>query len=268
MAHNPLVDFKQIDRTNDPTFFIRFLDTASAEATFQAYKRRINELLEILPGQRILDVGCGTGDDAAAMARQVGSGQVVGVDASQLMVAEAQKRAASWQLPIEFQIADAMQLPFGDNSFDGCRCDRSFMHIPDPKQALAEMLRVAKPGGRIVVYEVDFGTLTIDAPDRPLARKVLNVWCDGFRNGWLGRYVPAIFQDLKLADIVVEPAVVRLNAALVNSVVGPATVNRAVETGVVSVEESKRWLDYLNEVMLTGRFFSSMTGFLVAGRKA
>jgi ubiquinone/menaquinone biosynthesis C-methylase UbiE len=268
MTQHQLVGFGNIDQTADPQYYIRFLDTAGANASFQAYKRRTAELLEPRPGSRFLEVACGTGDDALALARQVGdTGRVVGIDVSAAMVTEARKRAASAGLPAEFHVGDAQRLDFPDAGFDGCRCDRSFMHIPDPRQALAEMTRVARPGAPIVVYEVDFETLTLDAPDRSLARKVMNTWTDGFRNGWLARYIPGLYRELGLTDVVVEPHVLSLNAALVEELVGPKTVARARETNALSAAEAAAWLGYVKSALESGQFFSTLTGFLVAGRK-
>lgn len=265
MKQHKLVEFGNVDRSAEPEYFIRFLDNACAQESFQAYKRRGTEWLEAKPGDEVLEVACGTGDDARALA---GLGcRVVGVDYSQAMVAEARRRCEGSSLPVEFHAADAHQLQFADNRFDACRCDRSFMHMAEPKRALAEMVRVAKPGGRIVVFEVDFETLTLDAPDRVLARKVMNVWCDGFRNGWLGRYVPGFFRDLGLAEVKVEPHVLRQNEMLVNDLVGPATTVRARESGAIGDAESAAWLAYLEAALRAGRFFCTLTGFLVSGRK-
>lgn len=268
MSQHKLVGFGSIDQTADPRYFIQFLDTAGAEASFQAYKRRTTELLEARPGQGMLEVACGTGDDARALAQHVApAGRVIGIDNSATMVAEARQRAEGTGLPIEFHVGDAQRLDFPDDMFDGVRCDRSFMHMPDPQGVLAEMVRVARPGARIVVYEVDFETVTIDAPDRTLARKVVNVWTDGFRNGWLGRYIPGFFRKLGLADLIVEPHVLRLTAALVTEVVGPKTLARAQETGAISLSEAAAWLAYLDGALETGNVFSTLTGFLVRGRK-
>lgn len=268
MTQHKLVSFGSIDQTADAKYFIQFLDTAGAEASFQAYKRRTAELLEARPGQRLLEVACGTGDDARALARLVApGGSVVGIDNSAAMVAEARRRAEGTGLPIEFHVGDGQRLDFPDGSFDGVRCDRSFMHMPDPQGVLAEMVRVARPGTRIVVYEVDFETVTIDAPDRTLARKVVNTWTDGFRNGWLGRYIPGYFRAARLTDLVVEPHVLRLNPALVTEVVGPKTVTRAQETGAISAAEAAAWLAYLDGALPSGDFFSTLTGFMVCGRK-
>jgi ubiquinone/menaquinone biosynthesis C-methylase UbiE len=263
-----LAEFGRIDRTGDPAHFVRFLDAASAEGSFQAYKRLLGQFLNLEPGVRLLDIGCGTGDDARAMAELVGpNGRVVGVDNSQAMITEAEKRAAGQPLSVEFRVADALHLPFPDDSFDGVRADRSPMHMPDPRQALAEMVRVVKPDGRVVVYEVDFETLVLDVDEKALARKMVRCWCDGFRDGWLGRRFPWMFRQVGLKEVTTVPHVLVLTPALAQLLVGETTVNRAVAQGTLTPAEGQAWLAHLDEVQRQGRFFSTMTGFLVAGRK-
>jgi ubiquinone/menaquinone biosynthesis C-methylase UbiE len=263
-----LMEFGRIDQTGTPAHFIHFLDAACAAASFQAYKRRMNELLGLAPGKTVLDMGCGTGDDVREMARLVGEqGKVVGVDNSQAMIAEAENRAAHSNLPVSFQFAEASRLPFPDGSFDGSRADRSLMHVPDARQAIAEMARVTKTEGPVVVFEVDFETLTIDTDERVTARKVLRTWTDIFRNGWLGRHVPALFRELGLSDITVIPYVLQLTPTLALPILGAATVEKAVEKGTLTAGEGQGWLQHLAELQRTERFFSTMTGFLVAGRK-
>ena len=68
MDRHILFGFTNVDQSADPDYFIRFLDTASSEESFQGYKRRSFSLLEIKSGQRILELGGGTGDDARALA--------------------------------------------------------------------------------------------------------------------------------------------------------------------------------------------------------
>ena len=171
METTRLAEFGRIDATADPDYFVRFLDAACAAASFRAYKRRMIDLLELAPGRVVLDVGCGTGDDVRDMATLVGpGGKVVGIDNSQAMIGVARRRAEGGGLPVEFCCGDCLGLPFEAKSFDGCRADRSLMHVPDAGQALAEMKRVTRPGGRVVVFEVDFETLFIGAQDRGLAQ--------------------------------------------------------------------------------------------------
>ena len=268
MEKHKLFGFTDVDRSADPAYYIRFLDDASAEASFQAYKRRSYDLLAVREGQRILEVGCGTGDDARALAALVRpGGEVTAVDGSAAMVAEARKRAEGSGLPVRFEQGDAHHLNFPDGSFDGCRSDRMFMHLQDPKQALAEMARVTKPGGRVVVYEGDFETLVIDAPDRPLARKIVNAWCDGFRDGWLGRRIPALFRDAGLLDVTVSAETLWLTYPLAIPMIGPPTVERALAGGTITASQAEEWLRWLRETGEAVRLFCTLTGFLVGGRK-
>jgi len=261
-----LAEFGRIDQTKDADYFIRFLDEATAQPSLQAYKQHMTELLRLSANDRVLDVGCGTGDDVRIMAKLVApNGLAVGIDNSEAMIVEARKRSFDGGVPTEFRVEQATQLSFADATFDASRADRSLMHVPDAERVLAEMKRVTKPGGRIVVFEVDFETLTIDADDRMLARKVSHTWCDGFRNGWLGRRMPRIFTELGLREIYVKPYVMLLTPGMLLPLLGASTTQRAVENGTITAVEGQTWLAHLDELQRTGRFFSTMTGFLVAG---
>ena len=269
MQQTSLTEFGKIDQTGDPASFIRFLDAACAQESFHEYKQQLIRLLDITAGKRILDVGCGTGDDAREMARFAGAkGRIVGVDNSQAMIAEARKRAEGSSLSVEFHTADALNLPYDPGSFDAACADRSLMHVPDARQVLSEMLRVVKPGGRVAIYEVDFGAVVIDAEDRVLARKVIDTWCTGLRNPWLGRRIPGLLRDLGLQEMRVTPHTLILTPAVANPILGAATVGRGIASGALTADEGQNWVRYLDELQSTGRFFSTMTGFLVSGSKA
>jgi len=98
-------------------------------------------------GERILDVAAGTGTSSAALARS--GARVVALDFSAGMVAEGRRKHKK----IEFVEADAEKLPFGDNEFDAVSISFGLRNVANPKAALAEMYRVLKPGGRLVVCE-------------------------------------------------------------------------------------------------------------------
>jgi demethylmenaquinone methyltransferase / 2-methoxy-6-polyprenyl-1,4-benzoquinol methylase len=98
-------------------------------------------------GERILDVAAGTGTSSAALART--GATVVALDFSAGMIEEGRRR----QPKIEFVQADAEKLPFGDDEFDAVTISFGLRNVEHPKTALAEMYRVLKPGGRLVVCE-------------------------------------------------------------------------------------------------------------------
>lgn len=93
--------FTQVDRTKDPDFFIRFMDEAQKPLAVQASKRLMLERSALAPGAAVLDVGCGPGTSVFDMAGLVGpTGRLVGLDASEVMVAEARRRAEDFPVPI------------------------------------------------------------------------------------------------------------------------------------------------------------------------
>jgi ubiquinone/menaquinone biosynthesis C-methylase UbiE len=108
------------------------------------------DMVALQPGERVLDVACGTGLVSLRMAAAVGAaGAVVGTDISGQMVDEARRIAAERALAnASFERADAEALPFADATFDVAVCGLGLMYVPDPINALAEMRRLLKPGGR------------------------------------------------------------------------------------------------------------------------
>ena len=138
--------FSDVDATGEAFTYVTYLE--GADSRLRALSRARYALLELRPGNRVIDVGCGLGDNARELASLVGpQGGVVALDASETMVAEARRRSAGSNLPIDFVTGDAHALKFDDNTFDACWVERRALDTADPARAIAEMVRVAKPGG-------------------------------------------------------------------------------------------------------------------------
>ncbi|MGH7952601.1 MAG: bifunctional demethylmenaquinone methyltransferase/2-methoxy-6-polyprenyl-1,4-benzoquinol methylase UbiE [Limisphaerales bacterium] len=119
------------------------------------WKRRVVELARVKNGARTLDLCCGTGDIALALAQR--GAETIGLDFSEKMLAVAEtRRKKSFKSQIsnlKFIQGDAQQIPFADNSFDAVTVGYGLRNLVSWSKGLEEMLRVAKPGGRLVVLE-------------------------------------------------------------------------------------------------------------------
>jgi ubiquinone/menaquinone biosynthesis C-methylase UbiE len=263
-------EFSDVDRTGRAGEFVGFLDECGSQEFFHFIERRITDRLEPHPGGRYLDVGCGTGDDVRGLAAPVGpTGEVVGVDSSETMIAEAEKRAEGSGLPVTFQQADAHHLPFADETFDGCRIERVLQHLADPQQAVREMARVTRSGGRVVAFEPDWGTGTVDADDRAVTRAVLNYRCDSIRSGWVGRQLSRLYRRAGLTEVTVETMTSTQtdHARWMALFEIEAYARRAEEARLVTAEAVEAWLAQLAQAGQEGTFFAAQTAFLVSARK-
>lgn len=133
-----------------------FFDTVWFRGQLRALRQQTLALARLEPGEALLDVGCGTGTLALEAARRIGrTGRVAGIDPSGVQIARAQAKATRTRLPGNFQTGVIEQLPFPDQSFDVVLSTLMMHHLPKPlkQQGLAEIARVLKPGGRLVIAD-------------------------------------------------------------------------------------------------------------------
>jgi ubiquinone/menaquinone biosynthesis C-methylase UbiE len=260
--------FQDVDRATDFAVFSSCLTLVDSIPFFAEIKRESYDLLGVAAGRQILDVGCGLGYDAAALARLVApGGSVVGIDRSRVMIDAARTQHGDVE-GLTFQVAEAAALPFDDASFDACRIDRVLQHIADPGLVIREIVRVLRPGGVLVAFDNDWETLTVDAADRRLTRTVLNDWCDRFPSGWIGRRLVPLFLEAGLGDVVALPKTLVLrDLADADRLYCFACIERLEAAGVVGKDDAARWSEGLHAADRAGRFFCSYTGFLVRGCK-
>ncbi|MGR3279177.1 methyltransferase domain-containing protein [Acaryochloris marina NIES-2412] len=265
-----ITNWSQIDSTQ-PNSYIDYLDTATAQTEIQRYKRLTYDLIAE-PGASLLDVGCGTGEDAVALAERVGpEGKVIGLDSSEALIQEARKRANDKNLSLKFLVGDVHNLKLADNSMDGCRADRLFMHIFNRLQALGEMIRVTKAGGRILVREPDWDTLIVDHIHRDLTREILRLHFDQvIRHTASGGELYRIFHHAGLEKIAVADTstLILTDFSTANRLFGLVdAAAKAQEKLPEQKVQISTWLSDLQQADDEGTFFSAVTGFTVVGCK-
>lgn len=154
------------------------MNTAMTAGLHHRWRERAADLARLEAGMSALDVCCGTGDLALELRRRVGSsGRVVGSDFSEPMLELARRKASERSLDVSFESADALRLPYANDCFDAVTVGFGARNLADLDRGIAEMVRVARPGGRIVILEIT----------RP-QRQPLATFC----SLWFDRVVPAL----------------------------------------------------------------------------
>lgn len=172
-----------------------WLGNLATRGKWQALRRVTIELAQLQPGERVLDVGCGTGTIASMAKQRVGdSGRVCGIDPSLPMITRARRKAARKGMVIEFQPAVIERLPFPNQTFDVVLSTFMMHQIPDDvkRQGLAEITRVLKPGGRLLVVDTKRPEEHHDGPAHPVHT---GTWHSGVQDQ------PALMREAGFSDI-------------------------------------------------------------------
>lgn len=144
------------------------------------WRARAADLAQLAPGARALDVACGTGDLALELARRVGpGGEVVGCDFSEPMLELARAKAAQAAAApdgralgsLRFEWANALELPYRDDEFAAATVGFGVRNFADLERGLTELVRVVRPGGRVVILEMT-------TPTKPPLSTFFRVWFD------------------------------------------------------------------------------------------
>lgn len=221
----------------------------SVEAASSPHEVLMDEIRP-LKGKRVLDVGCGNGNTALAIAKEVGpNGKVVGIDLSPEGIAEAKRKAVELGLEkvTEFRVADAEQLPFKDHSFDIVISECVVGLTPDKQKTINEKARVLKPGGKLVMHDVITRT---DMPESVKTNPQLYCSCIG----------GAVSQD-EYVKMLIQAGLTEVKTVDQSNLNDPATgyqssieksLNSAVLMVAISQKDDKAFQEIVNFVRKGG----------------
>jgi len=192
--------FDRVDASETPRAYVELLDYIRMRPNAQRVRTWSEERLELGPGDRLLDVGCGTGDDLIALSTHVSpDGAAVGIDVSETLIAEARRRTTS--VPAACIVRGvAERLPFRDGVFAGCRTERVLLHVADPALAVREIARVLEPAGRVTIVEPDFGAWFVDSVDHEIDALIVRL-VNRQRQPSVGRTLRRLLRAAGLVDV-------------------------------------------------------------------
>jgi arsenite methyltransferase len=240
--------------------------TPDVAATRIAVFRAANPKL----GECVLDIGCGPGYLLRELALAVGGeGRVLGIDISEPMLAMAQRRCAGI-VHVAIEKADAGKLPSADGTFDLACALQIYAYVKELDEALAEVSRALKPGGRVVILDTDFDGVVWQTANRDRMRKILAAFDKHVAWPDLPRILPSRLRragfQLDRCEIV---PILTLNYHANTFVHGLArSIHRFVtERAGVAADEADAWMAEFDDLERAGAFLFAMNRFLFLARK-
>lgn len=233
-------------------------------------RRLVRGALGARPGERILDIGCGPGLYVAELLEEVGpEGSVVGLDRSPQMLAIAARRCQARD-NVAFREAEAISLSVDDASFDAALCVQVLEYVPHVAAALAEMRRVLRPAGRLVLWDVDWTTLSWHSSDPARLRRVLQAWDAHLAHPALPRTLAPRLRAAGFEQILVEGhvfATTELTPQPYGGAVLPLIERFVAGRDEVGAVEAGAWAAEQGELAEREEFFFSCTQFCLSATR-
>jgi SAM-dependent methyltransferase len=247
------------------------LDALYRTRDMQRRRRLVRAALGAGAGARILDVGCGPGFHVAELLDEVGAdGSIVGVDRSPQMLAVAARRCQGHD-NVQFLEADATSLPVEDAGFDRALSVQVLEYVADVDAALAELHRALRPGGRVVVWDVDWATVSWYSRDPARMRRVLRAWDEHLTHPSLPQTLAARLRSVGFADVHAEGhtfAATELSPDAYGTAIMPLIQDYVAGHDGITEEEATAWADEQRQLGRRGEFYFTCTQFCFSAIRA
>lgn len=251
---------------------VQRLEFRGKDPAFVQMRERYLERLTLDPDARVLDLGCGTGIVARALARRAGSaGALIAIDTSKALVAAGRRLAREEDVGdrIEFRIGDAHALGGSADSFDAVIAHTLVSHVAEPAAVVAQAARVLRPGATLAIFDGDYASLTYGAgAQTDNAAMVDAILAAVVANAHVLRMFPQILQDAGL-EIEAFLAEVHAEAGAGSFFLDMAEsfVPMAVRAGLVPSERADQWLAAQRDASNRRTFFGACNYYTYLARK-
>jgi ubiquinone/menaquinone biosynthesis C-methylase UbiE len=247
----------------------RLVEEFNASAGATARRARIIQALALKPGDRVLDVGSGPGHQAFDLSSIVGTtGRIDGVDPAESAIGISERRCSELG-NVNFQFGEASKLPFDDATFDAVMSSQVFEYLDDVAGGLAQMFRVLKSGGRVLVHDTDWGAVLWHSSDAGRMARIMEVFeghlMDPHLPQSLGRRLAdAGFKNVRAETIV--QAETDYDPGSVSAILMKFVVGYVVSQGVFQGEVDA-WADDLRALGSSGDYFFSSNEYIFTADK-
>ena len=233
-------------------------------------RRLVHQALDAQSGERVLDVGCGPGFYVTELLDRVGSkGRVTGIDTASAMLAVAARRSERHP-NVTFRQAGATEIPAENGEFDAVLSVQVLEYVPDVTKALAEIYRVLRPGGRAVIWDVDWTTVSWRSGDADRMRRMLAVWDNHLTHPALPQTLPAQLREAGFDRVKMDGhafATIEMTPEAYGGALVDIVFDYAVKRGGVDRADADRWRTEQRELNAAGEFYFACVQCCFSARK-
>jgi arsenite methyltransferase len=234
-------------------------------------RRLVREALGTQPGDRVLDVGCGPGFYCLEIADEVGpDGRVVGIDAAEPMLELARRRCQGLD-NVTFKQGDILSLPVEDQSFDRALCVQVMEYIEPATEALSEIGRTLRPGGRVVIWDVDWATVAWHSSDPALTNQILKAWDQHLAHPSLPQSLAPRLREAGFEEVEgtghVFSTIANLDPGTYGAAIIPLIASYVTSNRLVDADRVEAWVEDQQRLSERGEFYFSSAQLCFSGVK-